>query len=462
METAMALAPNRRTQPPHTLNSLTRRRLLGGAVGLAALAAGAAGCSGEAVASSGRTRLRYWNLFSGADGDNMNAIEAAFRKANPDVELQANTLAWGAPYYTKLAVAGAGGRAPELGIMHIERLPGFAPGRLLDPWDLGLLAEHGIRPADFPHNLWQRGHLGGEQYAVPIDTHPYVLYYNTDIARKAGLLDSSGALRPIDGTAEFLDVLRTVKKATGRPAICFETIGLGAINPYRMFMTLYGQAGGELLAADNRTIALDDQKALAALEFMRQLTAEGLAVEKTDINAAIALFSNGQTGFLIDGEWDISALDAVRGFHYGMQPIPALFGSLRAQADCHSFVLPHESGRGGGPNRAAYAFAAFLLKHSLMWAQGGHIPAYTPVRESAAYKGLKPQSNYASLAERVVLDPPVWFAGSDSQFWLDLGQEFSNVYTGVSTPQAAVRYVRSRLEKYLATPNPFGTAGGAR
>ena len=36
-----------------------------------------------------------------------------------------------------------------------------------------------------------------------------------------------------------------------------------------------------------------------------------------------------------------------------------------------------------------------LLGQSLTWAEGGHIPAWLPVRDSAAYKKLKPQSNYA-------------------------------------------------------------------
>jgi multiple sugar transport system substrate-binding protein len=31
--------------------------------------------------------------------------------------------------------------------------------------------------------------VDGTTYAVPIDTHPFVLYYNTELAEQAGLLD---------------------------------------------------------------------------------------------------------------------------------------------------------------------------------------------------------------------------------------------------------------------------------
>ncbi|MGW2744935.1 family 43 glycosylhydrolase [Streptomyces sp. NPDC001450] len=54
--------------------------------GFAALGSGA-----DALASSARTRVRYWNLFSGGDGGNMVAMVDAFHRANPDVAVKAST-----------------------------------------------------------------------------------------------------------------------------------------------------------------------------------------------------------------------------------------------------------------------------------------------------------------------------------------------------------------------------------
>ncbi|MFE1307865.1 arabinan endo-1,5-alpha-L-arabinosidase [Streptomyces sp. NPDC058755] len=48
--------------------------------GFAALGSGA-----DALASSARTRVRYWNLFSGGDGGNTVAMVDAFHRADPDV-----------------------------------------------------------------------------------------------------------------------------------------------------------------------------------------------------------------------------------------------------------------------------------------------------------------------------------------------------------------------------------------
>ena len=45
----------------------------------------------------------------------------------------------------------------------------------------------------------QAGLVDGKIYAIPIDTHPLVLFYNTKICGEAGLLDSDGKLKPLEG-----------------------------------------------------------------------------------------------------------------------------------------------------------------------------------------------------------------------------------------------------------------------
>lgn len=440
----------------------TRRRVLGGFAALGSLAAtGAggtlAGCAAPNPVATGRTRLRYWHLFGGGDGVNMAAMLEQFQQEHPEIDLEASTLAWGAPYYTKLGMAGTGGRAPEAAVLHLARLPGFAPGRLLDPFDLDLLAAHGVTPGDFPEDLWRRGAVGGEQYAVPLDTHPMVLYYNTEVCRKADLLGGDGKLRPIRGVRQFTDALRACKQVTGEPGLVTETLGPDVIGPWRLFATFYSQTGGTVLSEDATRITLQDDKALDVLEFLHRLTSEQLAVRRVDYTGALARFSHGRTGFYLNGEWEVSTfLDA--GLPFSMTRIPALFGRPTAQADSHAFVLPHQSDRGGAGNEAAHAFVAWMLKHTVEWAEGGHVPAYLPTLSRPGYLELEPQSEYRSVIDDVVLDPPAWFAGSASPLWIELGAVFSGVLTGSRTPQGALAEARSRLRALLETPPPFGEA----
>ncbi|MDN3297943.1 extracellular solute-binding protein [Streptomyces ficellus] len=440
--------------------SLSRRRVLAGIGGLAAGAAGttgAAGCAAPQAVGAGKTRLRYWHLFGGGDGINMQVMLDAFRAQHPRIAVEAATFQWGAPYYTKLGMAGAGGRAPEVAVLHLARLAGFAPGRLLDPFDLDLLARHGVRPADFPEGIWRRGGAGGEQYAIPLDTHPMVLFYNTELCAKAGLLGPGTTLRPIEGAEQFTAALRAVKQVTGQPALVTETLGSDCIGPWRLFSTLYSQLGGAVLSPDAKSIALDDSKALTALEYMRMIVEEGLAVRRVDYVGAVGVFNNAKTGFYLNGEWEISSF-LTTGLPFSMTRVPNLFGRPTAQADCHAFVLPHQDGRGGKTNEAAHAFVAWMLKNTVEWAKGGHVPAYLPTLKDPEYLALTPQSAYRSVVEDVALDEPAWFAGSASVMWIELGAVFSGVLTGSRTPRNALTEAKARLRTLLETPNPFGAA----
>nr|WP_233518589.1 extracellular solute-binding protein [Streptomyces corynorhini] len=415
----------------------------------------ATGCAAPRAGAAGRTRLRYWHLFGGGDGVTMSRMVDAFAAAHPDIALEATQLQWGSPYYTKLGMAGAGGRAPEVAVSHLARLAGFAPGRLLDPFDPGLLAAYGIGADRFPPEIWRRGRFDGRQYAVPLDTHPMVLYYNTDICGRAGLLDDGGKLRPIAGAARFTAALRAAKKATGLPALTTETLGPDAATPWRLFATLYAQTGGAVLSADGKRLALDDAKALRALEYMAALTDEGLIARRTDYAGAIGVFNGGKTAFHLNGEWEVTTF-TLSGLPFSMTRVPALLGSGAVQADCHSFVLPHQQRRSGAGNEAAHAFVAWMVKHSVDWAEGGHVPAYLPTLDDPAYLRLTPQSAYRSVIDDVALDQPAWFAGSASVMWIELGAVFSGVLTGSRTPRDALREAKARLRQLLDTPDPLG------
>ncbi|MGW4233976.1 extracellular solute-binding protein [Streptomyces sp. NPDC004980] len=436
--------------PPH----LSRRRALAGGAGALAAAGALSGCAAPATAvGPGRIRLRYWHLFGGGDGVNMQAMLDDFRAGHPEIALEAATLQWGAPYYTKLGMAGAGGRAPELAVLHLARLAGFAPGRLVDPFDLDLLAEHGVREQDFPPEIWRRGRVGGGQYAVPFDTHPFVLYYQSEVCEKAGLTEG-GKLRPIKGPDEFADALRAAKKVTGRPGLVTETLGPDCITPWRLFSTFYAQTGGTVLSADGKRLALDDAKALRVLEYLATLAEEGLMVRRADYGASVGIFNGGQTAFHLNGEWEITTFRTA-GLPFSMTRVPALFGSAATQADCHTFVLPHQADRGGAPNEAAHTLVAWMLRNSVAWAEGGHVPAYLPVLEDPAYLRLKPQSEYRDVIDDVALDEPAWFAGSASRLWIELGAVFSGVLTGSRTPRGALTEAKARLRTLLDTRNPL-------
>ena len=104
---------------------LSRRQFLT-ATGAAAGAALLAGCT-SAAAAAGPQTLQFWHLLSGGDGVTMSSLLADVNGAQDAYRIRPTVLAWGTPYYTKLAMAAAGGRAPDVAIMHATRVLGWAP-----------------------------------------------------------------------------------------------------------------------------------------------------------------------------------------------------------------------------------------------------------------------------------------------------------------------------------------------
>jgi multiple sugar transport system substrate-binding protein len=96
-----------------------------------------------------------------------------------------------------------------------------------------------------------------------------------------------------------------------------------------------------------------------------------------------------------------------------------------------------------------------MLKDSYTWSQGGHVPAYLPVTESNQYKSLKPQSNYASVAASVVVDPNAWFSGSGSELENQAGAAFQTVLNGQASPTQGLRQFRQAIQKLLSVKLPF-------
>ncbi len=432
---------------------MTRRTFLERSVALG-ISSGAALSLLDACGSSSAStaNITYWNLFGGGDGVRMVEMQNSFQKTYPNIPLEAITLAWGAPYYTKLSMASVGGRPPEVGIMHLSRMLAYAEGDLLDPFDLNELAAFDITPDNFLPSLWERTQYKGKVYAIPLDTHPFVMYYNVDIAKKAGLLGADGKLKTLQGATEVINAFKAAQQVTGG-------LGLSTTGAWRLFDALYGQLGGSpILSKDGRTLTIDDAKAEQALAFMADLTTGSKVASPTvtsDYAGSVAVFGSGKAGFFWNGEWEVTTFLGQK-IHFDMVPFPNILGGNQTFGDSHTFILPRQATVDKDRRKATLQFISFMLKNSLTWAQGGHIPAYQPVAVSDAYKKLSPQSHYADVAQYVIPDPPAWFSGAGSQFETVADGDFQTVLAGQLKPHQALQQFKVSVQKFLDTPPPVG------
>ncbi|AXK31591.1 extracellular solute-binding protein [Streptomyces armeniacus] len=437
------------TPPP----ALPRRRLLRGALYGAAAAAAAPALSacGSVVGSSAVTGgLQFWNLFAGTDGGLMKKMLTQVERRVPELRATSTVLEWGASYYTKLAMSSAGGRPPDLAVMHVSRLAGYAPGGLLDPWDMDTLAEFGIRAEDLNPDALKRGHYDGRPYALPLDTHPLVVYFDREAMDKAGLLDGDGRLVPFDSPEDYLDAAQQLRAVKGKMGPVYGHVRDPAAN-WRLFWTLFAQTGAEF-DISRKPARIDRAAAVRVVRLMHRMMSPECG--SMDGASAIGAFANGSSPMIFTGEWDITAFREVEGLDLGASPFPTLLGRPAAWADSHTFVLPHRDDPDPERRRDAHRLVAELFKASFTWAEAGHIPGYLPVVRSRAYGKLSPQSDYAKSAETPALDPPAWFFGAGTDVQSQMSQALQSALGGGTSADETVDRMTDAVEFSLGKPNP--------
>jgi multiple sugar transport system substrate-binding protein len=439
--------------------AMTRRNFLQGALaltgGLTVAGCGTplgAGLVGSDVAPN---TVDYWDLFGGGDGVRMQQMLDNFRAEHPELGLQAVTLAWGNPYYTKLSLATLGGQPPDVAVSHLSRVPIFVRGGLLQELTPEDLERQGMTEENFSERAWEGCQVDGKTYAIPLDTHPFVLFYNTDICERAGLLDADGQLVPLDDEEALVDALTRAKEVSGQwGGVC--AVDAETSTNWRIFQSFYSQLGGEVLANDGTEVVLDDAKALQVLEYLKSLSVDSaLMPSSVDYGGAVALFASGAAGFYMQGEWEISTFQTAE-MPFSMTLFPNVFGgdSYAVQADLHTLVVPSRDDGDQERTDRALTFIRSLLDQSLTWAEGGHVPSWLPVQESAEYQALQPQSNYAAAADAAVLDPPAWYSGSGSNFEIVMGSAIATVRSGQAEPEAAIEQMHQNLQELADTPSP--------
>jgi multiple sugar transport system substrate-binding protein len=442
---------------------ISRRNLLRG-TGLAALgglglsgltACGSPFASGVAGTGPSANTLAYWNLLGGGDGVRMVAMQDEYRKLHPEVNLEAVTLAWGNPYYTKVTLSTLGDQPPDVAIAHLTRATILADANLLEPLEGPLLDKYGLTADNFTSTQWDKAHTNGKLYAIPLDTHPFVMFYNTDICQKAGLLDASGQLKSLDGPTALVEALKAAKDVTkGYGGVI--SINNDTATQWRLFSSLYYQLGGGAVLGDQgRQIVLKDDLAEQSLDYIAGLTVrDKLMPSSVDYGAALTTFASGQAGFYFEGDWEVSTFLTAKT-PFSMTQLPNVFGGqYYVQADSHSFVLPRDAKRDDKRREVIFGFIRSMLDQSKTWAEGGHIPAWKPFVDGSEYDTIKPQSNYKGVAEAARYDDPGWYSGSGSDFEYIVGSAIATVSAGQSSPKEAVANMRTRLTKYANTAAP--------
>ncbi|WP_026486736.1 ABC transporter substrate-binding protein [Caldanaerobius polysaccharolyticus] len=356
----------------------------------------------SASSSSSKIQVVYWNLFTGGDGDTMNEIVKEFNKEHPDIEVIARIQEWGT-YYTKLQAAIAGGNAPDIAISHSSRLP-----ELVDKKIVYSLDEYAkllnIDWSAFNQNILDSTIFNGQHYAIPLDAHPHILYYNKKLLKDVGLLGQDG--KPIiePGPDGFIKFLTQIKQKAPKGVITMALPSSGE-DAYRTWWALYNQLGGPgLLDQTGKKVIINNEQGRKAAEYILNFFKSGLV--PINLQNTYQLFQGGKAVLLPTGVWATAQFETTKNLDFGAMSFPQIFDKPATWADSHTFIIPvQKKGKDDKKIKAALTFANWVVQHGWMWSKAGHIPSVTSVTDSEEFKKLPYRSDYAKAASEAVFLP---------------------------------------------------------
>lgn len=407
-----------------------------------------------------QTKIVFWDFFGGGDGIRMKQIVDDFNKSQTEIQVERTTQPWGAPFYTKIHTAVVAGETPDIMTYHVSAMPRGLANKDIRPITDAELAAAGLKESDFQQNLVKslktiaKEQTGTEAlYAIPLDTHTSVLYYNKDILKKAGVLGADGKPTGLTGVANFTKTLQTIKDKTGMLPLAFSSAQDSATQ-WRMFSTLLMQQGGSLVKGGKLDLTDVDTKGKVALQAMVDWTTKGLMAKNTTYPAAIALFTSGRAAFMFNGNWEVPTMVDLKKsgklFDYGVTSFPKLYANQNTWADSHTLAIPNNSKTPISAEKlaAVMKFVAYVNKTGgLTWAGGGHIPSYLPTQNSADFKGLQPNVEYsATSAADAVYEPTLKIFGVGGPVYDATGNNFLPAMMGQATVAQAIAKFKTTIQ----------------
>ncbi len=399
---------------------------------IAVLSVGSLFAGPQPEAVTDEVTLQYQTLFSGGEAFIMNDLVQRFNEEHDLITVEEVMVEWG-EHYTRLMTSILADDPPDIAVMHLAILRDYAGQGVLTPIT-------DLVPDDFDDQflepIIEGSYFEGELYAVPIDTHPFVLYYSTTVLEEAGLVDDDGNVLVPETWDELMDYGRQIRDETDHWGVA---IPPGQSFGERMFISIYYQLGGELYNEAADRLELDIDLASETYEILMQIYDEGLHDAELTGAETDAMFLDDRVGFLFNGVWNMARYPDE--LDVGVTEMPLVAGDTRyTWADSHSLVFPAT----GDPARvqAAVTFAQWLSDHSVPWAEAGHLPVNVDALQSQEFRNMPMRQDYIGAGENAILAPQAegWVAIRD-----EMGEIGELLQLGQYTPRQAAEALDAEI-----------------
>lgn len=324
----------------------------------------------------GPIEITFWHALGGNNGAIIEDMINEFNSSQNEVFVKHEFQGAYSDTELKFMAAIASESEPDVVMLEISRIPGFAYSGALQPLDEYAAGPDSIDLEDFSEGLLSESRIDGKLYSLPQARSMPVFYYNKTMLEEAGF-DTSAA--PANWE-ELREAAIAVTKEDG------SQIGFGIQigNPWWYFQMAVENGGGEISTLDGTTCtpAFNGPEAVAALQWWYDLVnvdnaariyvGEGL----TSWETLQADFISGKVGMMFITTGWMGNIVNNSDFEVGVGMIPeGLTGIRRVPTGGNGLVIPMN--RPAEKKEAAWKFLKWVTDTSqtAYWAmQTGYMP----------------------------------------------------------------------------------------
>jgi len=309
------------------LSWLTKTLTVASAVVLLAACGGNSGNSGGSSGSSGGPVTLNWFMWSGSDVEKNAWLHVAdlVTQKYPNIKIQFETTPFN-DYWTKLTTQAASGSTPCVIGLQGQRAPQF--GNLLVPLE-DYKSKAGVKASDYVPSITKGLQYEGKQVALPYDVGPFVMFYNQDAFKAAGLKEPA-----IGWTTD--DFMADAKALTKPPKYGFSAQSdISQLLPW-----VLSSSGKSAVNADGK-LDVDNPEWHASAQWYTDLVSkEKVSPQIPSANSSSASanqFLAGNAYMSLDGPWDLINAREQAKFEVGIAPMPAGASGSKTWSDGSGF-----------------------------------------------------------------------------------------------------------------------------
>jgi multiple sugar transport system substrate-binding protein len=394
-------------------------------------AGGGAAATGKAVSSgAAKGTITVWAM--GAEGEKLPDLAKEFEAANPGVKVQVTAIPWDAAH-DKFTTAITANKTPDVAMVGTTWMGEFAGMDALDP------TPGSIDKSVFFDGAQKTTEVNGTSFGVPWYVETRLVYYRTDLAKKAGITT------PPTDWAGLKDMAKAMQdKAGAKYGIGLQAGGTGS---WQSVMPFAWSAGADLTKDGGKAYNFDSPEVLKASEYYQSFFTDGISDKAAPATPTTEPdFASGKVPMFISGPWMMSAVEKAGGGDkfkdkYDVFQIPADKTSSSFVGGSNLAVFKNTKNRD-----SAWKFVQWLSdpKTQVEWYKSStDLPSVKSAWQDPALTADKKLAVFGKQLETAQAPPsfPTW-----EQVITSFDTEMEKVTKSGADPAAALKTVQKQAE----------------